>query len=553
MPIRLRHSLLPIVAATACLLAVFAAVAAYGEPVVVSGGPENDYESWVIRMNDNRLMVVFDRNPDWASGDLHVTFSSDDGYTWSAPQAIITGPGDQATLSFVQLPGDTLMLWYASNESGIYKIYEAWSLDGVNWTKTGSIDLGWGNTMHYDPTVILEPDGSLTMSYVVSSFGVYIAHRPAGGSWDTDKTQVSSSGYRPRVMKHTNGTYLYAYHRRTGGMYEYDVFTRTSTDRINWSPEVQITTNRNSHDPFPNQMPDGAYMVYYAKYQSPAYNLHRRLSYDGIYWEPEEQVTSDAVNNTQPHFFTEENALYLVWAHAVSYPDDHDVYFERFELAECHCDVSMIPDDDPIIVPRGGNFGVTGVITNPCEDFITTDVWYGVKAFGDFFEQGHFNNIPLNPGQFIQGHFYQHVPMYAPVGEYEYIAFCGERPDAKNDSFSFEFTVTDEKYTRGKMEWFSEGEFIGDGRQSEFADLTEAYPSPFNTTTRIRFELSEPSHVQLGIYNLIGQKVCLLADGQYESGSHIVEWDASNYSSGIYFYRFSTKDNTVTKKLVLLK
>jgi hypothetical protein len=50
-------------------------------PVIVSGGPENDYESWILRLNDNRLMVIFDRNPDWASGDLYVTFSSDDGAT----------------------------------------------------------------------------------------------------------------------------------------------------------------------------------------------------------------------------------------------------------------------------------------------------------------------------------------------------------------------------------------------------------------------------------------------------------------------------------------
>jgi hypothetical protein len=304
-------------------------------PVIVSGGPENDYESWILRLNDNRLMVIFDRNPDWASGDLYVTFSSDDGATWDSALTIIEEQGDQATLSFVQLPSGTLQLWYASNESGSYGIYTARSSDGIHWSPEGKIDLGWqAGITHYDPTVILEEDSSMTMSYVVQGMGAYIAHCPYGGDWDTLKTLVGTSGYRPRVMKHDNGTYLYAYHRRSGpGQYDYDVFVRTSTNRMVWTDSVRLTDNLNSHDPFPNQAPDGAYLVYYAKYQAPAYNLHRRRSYDAVNWEPEEQITSDQTNNTQPHFFCESDDIYLVWAHCVSYPLDHDVYFERSTYA----------------------------------------------------------------------------------------------------------------------------------------------------------------------------------------------------------------------------
>ncbi|MEZ5360564.1 MAG: dockerin type I domain-containing protein [Candidatus Zixiibacteriota bacterium] len=302
-------------------------------PVVVSGGSANDYESWIERLNDGRIMLVFCRNPDWASGDLYVTFSSDDGVSWAGPQAIITDAGDQATLSFVQLPGDTLKLFYASNETGSYGIHSAYSMDGITWVKEGKLNLGWSSsTTWYDPTVIVESDGSLTMSYVVSGSGVYIAHKPAGGSWDTDKTNVSTSGYRARVMKHSNGTYLYAYHMRTGTTSQYDVFITTSTDRGHWTAPVQLTTNKNSHDPFGGEMADGSFMVYYAKYESGSYKLYRRNSFDAVTWEPEEVVVSNPTNDTQPHFFCESDRLYLVWAHAVLYPDDHDVYFESFEL-----------------------------------------------------------------------------------------------------------------------------------------------------------------------------------------------------------------------------
>ncbi len=296
-------------------------------PVVVSGGPENDYESWIIKMQDNRLMVIFDRNPDWVSGDLYVTFSTDNGDTWDSVIPIIEDILDQATLSFLQLPSDTIRLWYASNETDEYHIYSAYSMDGINWTKDGQIDLGWGQwDRYYDPTVIIEPDSSLTMSYRGPG-GAYIAHMPYGGSWDTLRTLVGPSGFRPRVMKHTNGTYLYAYHRNMGGG-SYEVLIRTSVDRINWTSELQLTFNNNSHDPFPNETSDSAYVVYYATYLPPAYNLYRRRSYDAINWEDEDQITSDLTNNTQPHFFTDSNEIYLVWSHAVNL-NDHDVYFER--------------------------------------------------------------------------------------------------------------------------------------------------------------------------------------------------------------------------------
>lgn len=296
-------------------------------PVVVSGGPENDYEGWIARLSDNRLMVIFTRNPDWASGDLYVTFSTDDGASWDSVLPIIVENGDQATLSFIQLPNDTLCLWYASNEDGQYGIYEARSADGLSWSRQGRVELGWSHAdMFYDPTLILEPDSSLTMSYRGPG-GAYIAHCPYGGDWDTLKTMVGAGGYRPRVMKHTNGTYLYVYHRNTGSGYE--VFSRTSTDRVTWSNEVQLTFHGNSHDPFPNQAPDPKYLVYYATYVPPAYNLYRRASSNGVDWETEYQITADISNNTQPHFFIETNEVYLLWAHAVNYPNDHDVYFER--------------------------------------------------------------------------------------------------------------------------------------------------------------------------------------------------------------------------------
>lgn len=70
--------------------------------------------------------------------------------------------------------------------------------------------------------------------------------------------------------------------------------------------------------------------------------------------------------------------------------------------------------------------------------------------------------------------------------------------------------------------------------------LDPAYPSPFNPTTTIRYQLPFESKVSLKVYNLIGQVVGILQDGIEDAGFKSVVWDASKFASGIYFYRLVT-------------
>lgn len=90
---------------------------------------------------------------------------------------------------------------------------------------------------------------------------------------------------------------------------------------------------------------------------------------------------------------------------------------------------------------------------------------------------------------------------------------------------------------------------IGTGEQIQ----TNSYPNPFNPTTNISFNLPAAGFVELNIYDLSGRKIESLLNKNLISGQHIVKWDASKYSSGIYFYRLRAENQIVTKKLVLVK
>jgi len=83
--------------------------------------------------------------------------------------------------------------------------------------------------------------------------------------------------------------------------------------------------------------------------------------------------------------------------------------------------------------------------------------------------------------------------------------------------------------------------------------LAQNYPNPFNANTNISFSLAEAGNVSLNVYDITGRLVTTLVDGQMDAGQHVVVWDASSVSSGVYFYKLSTGDYSATKSMNLLK
>jgi hypothetical protein len=88
--------------------------------------------------------------------------------------------------------------------------------------------------------------------------------------------------------------------------------------------------------------------------------------------------------------------------------------------------------------------------------------------------------------------------------------------------------------------------------------LGSAYPNPFNPETTIPFSLSKPQHVSIAIYNIRGQKVRELVDTEYEAGYHQIVWNGRDergrqVSSGVYLYRFQCGEQSVVKRMLLLK
>jgi hypothetical protein len=101
------------------------------------------------------------------------------------------------------------------------------------------------------------------------------------------------------------------------------------------------------------------------------------------------------------------------------------------------------------------------------------------------------------------------------------------------------------------------GEDPEDGLLPDRFVLQQNYPNPFNPSTTIEFSLPKAADIRLDIFNILGQRVTTLVNGQLPAGDHSVIFDADRsggrIASGVYFYRLSSREFVETKKMLLVK
>lgn len=163
-----------------------------------------------------------------------------------------------------------------------------------------------------------------------------------------------------------------------------------------------------------------------------------------------------------------------------------------------------------------------------------------------------------------EGDMCHRVPPKAPIGDYWLFAEVYNLEVSARDSMAF--TVTGDGALPASEPWpgdwqtvvarIGDNDFIGDGVAmavpTEFA-LGGNYPNPFNASTVIAYQLPTSSHVTLEVFNLLGRRVTTLVDEKQEAGYRSIVWNASEISSGLYFYKLTAGEFTETRRMMLVK
>jgi hypothetical protein len=106
--------------------------------------------------------------------------------------------------------------------------------------------------------------------------------------------------------------------------------------------------------------------------------------------------------------------------------------------------------------------------------------------------------------------------------------------------------------------FYAGGFIIGIGNNGSTRDVTvysikQNYPNPFNPNTTITYQLPKSDFVILVVYDVLGHEIQRLVNEKQNAGIYKVEWDGSNYATGVYFYKFESGDYTKTNKMILMK
>jgi hypothetical protein len=314
---------------------VLASTAA-GAPIY--GGSENDYQPSLIRTADGRLMIVLERlAPRTNSGDLFVSTSADGGATWTTPAVIINTKLNERHPSLVQHASGTYSLFYlVADAKGAYSIHRATSANGSTWTRHGAVSLGWTTAGDMNPSVIVEADGSLTMTYQRSNGSAYVGYIArsvdGGATWDARRTTVSdgTSGMLPRVARRaSDGLYMVTF-QATGPGGVMAIYAKTSADPYAWSvPRTPVSEGQNAHDSQPIVLEDGRFLVTYVAVGADAgFNVYYRTG-DGSAWAAPVKVTTDVDQyDVEPHPILQGTPGHVVlsWGRQRAAGSDYDIW-----------------------------------------------------------------------------------------------------------------------------------------------------------------------------------------------------------------------------------
>jgi hypothetical protein len=454
--------------------------------------------AWCIATNGNVVHTV------WYDGYLNYEIfykrSTDGGINWGTDTRL-TNNSAVSEYPSIAVSGSLVHIVWQDERDGNYEIYYKRSTDGgINW--------GADTRLTNNPTNSRYPSIAVSSSNVYTvweddrdgNYEIYYKRSTdAGLSWGADTRLTNNTSFSRFASITVSGSNVHTiwFDHRDG---DEEIYYKRSTDAgLSWGADTRLTNN-NGVSECPSITVSGS--VVHVVWDDERHGItnpeiyYKRSTDGGINWGEDIRLTNYTANSNYPSIAVSGSLVHVVWEDTRD--SNWEIYYKRSTDA-------------------GVNWGADTRLTNN----ISNSRYPSIALSGSIVHVVWYDNRDGGNGEI----YYKRNPTGNTIG-------------IKNISSEIPSSYS----------------------------LQQNYPNPFNPTTKIKFDiapsLSFPNApignplVVLKVFDLLGKELETLVNESAlggQPGTYEVQWDGTNYPSGVYFYKLITKGFTETKKMFLIK
>ena len=446
--------------------------------------------AWCVAANENVVHVVWRDNRD-GNTEIYYKRSTDAGVSWGADVRMTNNTNNSYSPSVAVSGSAVHVVWY-DRPDGNWEIYYKRSTDaGVSWGTNTRLTINGADS--YDPSIAVSGlfVNVVWKDYREGNDEIYYKRSTDGGvNWGADTRLTNNIDNSAGPSVTVSGSVVHVvWMDNRDGNLEI-YYKRSSDAGVSWGTDTRLTNN-SFYSFTPSAAGSGSVVhVVWCDYRDGNPEIYYKRSTDaGISWGIDTRLTNNTAVSKYPSVAVSGSVVHVVW-------QDY----------------------------RGGN----------CQIYYKRSIDAGVSWGAD---TRLTNNTTVSE--------YSSV---AVSGSVVHVVWMDDRDG--NEEIYYKRDPTGNVGIQN----------ISIEIPSEFS-LSQNYPNPFNPTTKIKFEL--PSGFPLGAYgndkvvlkvfDITGREIATLVNEQLSPGTYSVDWNASAFPSGVYFYRLSAGEYKETKRMVLIK
>ncbi len=354
-----------------------------------------------------------------------------------------------------------------------------------------------------------------------------------GVSWTTDTRLTNNTAYSYYPSVAVYGSYVYVVWQdlRDGN---WEIYFKLSSDGgITWGAETSLTNNF-ADSLFPSIAVSGSfvYVVWHDERDGNMEIYFKRSTDGGLDWETETRISNYPVQSGVPSIAVSGSFVHVVWL------DERDFNWEVYYKYSTDCGINWSTDTRLTNNPDASyNPSITvsnGFVHVAWQDYRDGNLEIYYKSSTDAgINWGTDTRLTNNTST-------SNLPSIAVSGSLVNVLWSDDR----NGNFEIYY----KRNPTGNI-----GLQITSTEIPHKFSLSQNYPNPFNPTTNFEFSIPQAEFVNLTIYDAMGRVVETLHNGELKSGIYKADWNASNFPSGVYFYRLSAGSFNDTKKMILIR